>query len=174
MKETMKQANKDEYWDIYDSERRLTGRTHRRGDKIQEGDRHLVVVIWIANTAGEFLITRRALCKEGWPGYWETIGGSALAGEDSLTAALREVKEESGILLNPENGKLFFQRTGKTGYHDSWLFRQEFDLADVVLQEGETIDARKATIPEIREMMARGEFIAAKIFPEIELLEALK
>jgi hypothetical protein len=38
-------------------------------------------------------------------------------------------------------------------------------------QDGETIDARKATIPEICEMMARGEFIGTDVFPEFELLE---
>jgi hypothetical protein len=43
----------------------------------------------------------------------------------------------------------------------------------VVLQEGETIDERKATIPEIREMMINGEFIGTDVFPEFELLEGL-
>jgi 8-oxo-dGTP pyrophosphatase MutT (NUDIX family) len=131
------------------------------------------VIIWIVNADGEFLITRRAFNKIGFPGMWEAIGGSALAGEDSLTAALREASEESGIALKPENGKLFFQQTDKTAHYDSWLFRQEFDLADVVLQEGETIDARKATIPEIREMISHGEFIGMDVVPEFELLEAI-
>ena len=38
---------------------------------------------------------------------WETTGGSALAGDDSLTAALRETKEELGIDLDPQKGVLF-------------------------------------------------------------------
>jgi 8-oxo-dGTP diphosphatase len=165
---------KDEYWDIYDSERKLTGRTHKRGIKLPDGDFHLVVRAWIVNSNGECLITRRALNKIGFPGMWEVPSGSAVAGEDSLAGAIREAREESGIALPPENGTLFSTYKRGDAFYDSWLFRQEFDLSDVVLQEGETIGARKAAIPEIREMMNRGEFIGTDTFREFELLEGLK
>ncbi|MDR0958398.1 MAG: NUDIX domain-containing protein [Clostridiales bacterium] len=164
---------KAEYWDVYDSERRLTGRTHKRGIKLPDEDFHLVVRAWIVDSKGECLITRRALNKIGFPGMWEIPSGSVVAGEDSVVGVLRETEEESGIVLLPENGTVFSAYKRGDTFYDSWLFRQEFDLADVVLQEGETIDARKATIPEIREMMARGEFIGTDVFPEFELLDRL-
>lgn len=40
---------------------------------------------------------------------WECVGGSVLAGEDSLTGAVREVKEEVGLELAPEQGILVFK-----------------------------------------------------------------
>jgi hypothetical protein len=58
-------------------------------------------------------------------------------------------------------------------FYDNYIFRQEFDLSDIVLQDGETIDARKVTITEIREMMAHDEFIGTDVFPEFEFLEGL-
>jgi 8-oxo-dGTP diphosphatase len=161
---------KDEYWDVYDSERRLTGRTHKRGIKLPDGDFHLVVRAWIVNSSGECLIIRRALNKIGYPGMWEIPSGSVIAGEDSLTGVLRETKEESGIVLLPENGTVFSAYKRGDAFYDNYLFRQEFDLAEVVLQDGETIDARKVTIPAIRDMMARGEFIGTDVFPEFEFL----
>ncbi|MDR3148773.1 MAG: NUDIX domain-containing protein, partial [Oscillospiraceae bacterium] len=96
-----------EFWDVFDSGRNPTGRTHRRSDPLPDGDFHLVVRAWIVNSRGEFLITRRAFNKIGYPGMWEVPSGSAVAGEDSLTAAIREAAEESGIVLLPENAELF-------------------------------------------------------------------
>ena len=96
------QSKADELWDIYDENRQLTGRLQRRGDPMQEGDYHLSVHVWMQNSRGEFLITQRSPNK-GYPLMWESTGGSALTGDDSLTAALREVEEETG--LRAENWK---------------------------------------------------------------------
>ena len=82
-----KGKNMAEFWDIYDAERRLTGKRHRRGDPLLEGEYHLVVHIWVRNSTGAFLITKRADGKEPFPGKWECTGGSALAGERSRGAS---------------------------------------------------------------------------------------
>lgn len=41
--------------------------------------------------------------KEGihWPGKWGIFGGGIEPGEDIMTAALREVEEEMGLVLTP-------------------------------------------------------------------------
>ncbi|AUD14346.1 hypothetical protein CW734_12755 [Planococcus sp. MB-3u-03] len=36
------------------------------------------------------------------PMLWETTGGSVITGESSLTGALRELEEETGLLARPE------------------------------------------------------------------------
>ena len=153
------QSAKDEIWDIYDSNRNLTGRIHRRAVPLQKGDYHLVVHVWMQNGSGEFLITKRAPNK-GHPNMWECTGGSAVSGDDSITAAIREVKEETGLDVHPENGIRVFSSMGADYISDVWLFRQDFDIHDVVLQENETIDAKYANIEEIRSMIDKGEFIA--------------
>jgi 8-oxo-dGTP pyrophosphatase MutT (NUDIX family) len=164
-----------ELWDVLDENRNFTGRTHKRGEPMQSGDYHLVVRAWIINSKGEFLITRRALDKVPWSGMWEIPSGSALAGEESLDAVIREAKEESGILLLPENAELFSTYRRDWGcFYDNWLFRQEFDLAGVVLQEGETIDARVATWSGISMMIESGEFIGRDVFAEFDLLEFIR
>lgn len=150
-----------ELWDIYDENRQPTGRTHRRGEPLKPGDFHLCVHVWIMNQDGKFLITKRSPNK-GFPNMWESTGGSALAGDDSLTAALREVEEETGLILDPDKGERIFECRGEKGDNyicDIWLFRQDFDIRDVVLQEGETCDARYATPEEIIAMMDEGSFV---------------
>jgi 8-oxo-dGTP diphosphatase len=55
---------------------------------------------------------RIAVCREGtvlmlqrcdnlFPGYWNLPGGHALPGEDALTAAARELCEETGVVAIP-------------------------------------------------------------------------
>jgi len=142
------QSNAGELWDVYDENRNLTGKTHIRGEDLLPGEYHLVVHVWILNNSGQFLMTQRSPNK-GYPLLWETTGGSALAGDDSLTAALREVKEETGLTLLPEKGKILRQYSGPDNHVDVWLFRQDFDLADVTLQEGETCGKRLSTPEEV-------------------------
>lgn len=151
------QSGAGELWDIYDENRNLTGRTHKRGDPLQDGDYHLAVHILVQNKNGEVLLTKRAPNK-GFPNMWEATGGSALAGDDSLAAALREVREETGIELSPENGQIILQKRGRDFFLDVWLFRQEIDLDAVTLQEGETTDKMLADVPTIRRLSAEGVF----------------
>lgn len=160
------QSSADELWDVYDSERKLTGRTHRRGDPMPEGDYHLSVHVWIQNSRGEFLNTKRSPNK-GYPNMWENTGGSAVAGDDSLSAALREVREETGFVLNPRNGQRIIEMKGKNYFADVWLFKQDFDLKDVILQEGETCDVRWASRVQMEMDMEKGLFVPVKCFEEI-------
>lgn len=152
------QSGAGEMWDVLDINRNPTGRLHRRGGFLAPGDYHLVVHVWMKNSKGQYLMTKRSPNK-GFPNMWETTGGSALAGDDSLTAALREVREETGLSLQPENGKCVFSVTEEDDFCDVWLFCQDFDLADVVLLEGETCDVKYADADEILQMQEAGSMV---------------
>ena len=142
-----------EFWDVLDEHGNNTGRLYERtlqfsNGHMSEGEFHLIVHIWILNDKGEFLISQRAPNKSQ-PHMWECTGGCAVAGDDSLTTALKEVKEELGITLDPKNGELFkrYKRVfdnGSGDFVDVWVFRQNVQLSDVIFQEGETCDAMLA------------------------------
>ena len=151
-------SSADERWDVLDADRKPTGRTHRRGDPLPEGDYHLVVQVWVRNARGEFLLTKRAPTK-GFPNLWEPTGGSAQAGDDSLTAALRELREETGLCLAPAQGRLARSMRRRADFLDVWLFEAEFALDEIVLQPGETTAAQAADAAQIRAMQARGEIV---------------
>lgn len=167
----------NEIWDVYDENRNLTGRYIERGrPRWQKGNYHLVVHVWKRNAKGEWLIDRRTPRKtDNMGGLWETTGGSAVAGDSSLDAALREAKEELGLTLLPESGHLFHTYINKgfngyTGFIDVWVFDCDCSLEDIVLQESETCDVMWASGDKIKEMIENGEFIGYEIYPYLDKL----
>jgi len=151
-------AANEELLDVYDANRKLTGKTRRRGEPPQPGEYNLVVLVCLMNSNGQFLITKRAPNKS-YAGMREFQGGCAVAGDDSRTAAVREVKEEAGLDLRPDNGELVFSRQFKHSFYDVWLYLQDFDIKDVALQPGETVDAKLATMDEIRDILNAYQFV---------------
>lgn len=85
-----------ELWDLYDAQGQRTGRTMTRGEDVPAGLYHLAVHIWPRNSRGEYLIQRRAPGVQWKPNLWAVTGGSAISGEDAVTAARRELREEIG------------------------------------------------------------------------------
>ena len=125
---------------------------------MEKGDYHIVVHVWIKNSRGEYLITKRAPHK-GWPNMWETTGGSALSGDDSITAALREVREETGLILDPKCGRIIHSYVRRDSFVDVWLFEEDHELSEVTLCENETTDKMYADAEKIKEMIDEGTFI---------------
>ena len=153
-----------EQWDVYDFQRQKTGCVHRRGEPMRADEYHLVVQVWIRNRHGQWLISQRAPGKSE-PLKWEPTGGSVLAGEDSLTGALREALEELGVRLDPRRGTLFCSARreqpcwANPGFLDVWVFEHDCAISDLCLQREETVDAVWASEAEIRTMIADGRFV---------------
>lgn len=57
----------------------------------------------LVNPDGLLLVLQRALTSKQGGGKWEFPGGKMDLGEDPTTAALRELREETGIELEPED-----------------------------------------------------------------------
>lgn len=150
-------GSEEELWDLVDGQGNKTGRLHRRGVPLAPGERHLCVHVWVQDPSGQFLITRRHEAKR-MGGLWECTGGCVLAGESSREAALREVAEETGLRLQPENGRVLLRYSGSYFVCDVWLFRQDFDPARLTLQPGETTAARAASADAIRALAQEDAF----------------
>ena len=155
-----------ELWDLYNERRELTGRDHVRGEEVPQGFYHLVVHIWIRNSKGEYLISQRSADRPAYPLMWECVGGSVTKGEDSLTGALRETKEEVGLTLSPEDGKLVYSVVGRVvngvkfrDIVDVWLF--EYD-GPVSLEQATTKEVAQTvwmTKKQIQELFDTGKLV---------------
>ena len=125
-----------------------------------QGTYHMVVHVCIFNQKGEMLIQQRQPFKEGWPNLWDvTMGGSALAGETSQQAAMREVKEELGLDIDLTNCRPSLTNHFEQGFDDIYLIHQEVDLSKLQLQYEEVQDVKWASQQEILELIREGQFI---------------
>lgn len=149
-----------ELWDVYDVNRRKTGETMVRGSAYAQGAYHLVVHICIFNDKGEMLIQQRQPFKEGWSNLWDvTVGGSAVCGDDSQSAAERELAEELGLHIDLHGIRPHLSITFDHGFDDIYLIERNVDLSELKLQYEEVQNARWASMEEILSMIDNGEFI---------------
>lgn len=149
-----------EYFDLYDCYRTKKNIIHKRGEIITEGNFHVVIHLWIINSEGKFLIQRRQPWKKGWPNMWDcAAAGAAQTGDDSISAVIRETKEEIGYIINPRELEPLFSIKFPVGFDDIWLLKKDINLQELHLQEEEVAEVRWASREEIIQMMMEGKFI---------------
>ena len=142
--------------DIYDKDRQLTGRVHRRGTPWQPGEYGLVVCVWVYDDRGRLLLTRRAK-EKSFAGTWENSGGAAQAGETSRQAIARELFEETGIKAGEEEFVLLDTGRDRSTHFDFYCLKRNVPLEKIVLLPGETDAAKWATFDEVHAMIRRNQ-----------------
>lgn len=151
-----------EFWDVLDAEGSPLGRVSERGKPLAAGEYHLVIHAWIRQSDGRFVISRRHPDKP-WGLWWECTSGSAVAGDGSLATALKEAREELGVVLDPGRGRRLYRDRFDDPFAswiaDCWLFEQDIALEKLILQREEVVQARLASIAEIGRMVDQERFV---------------
>ena len=145
-----------EFNDIYDKNRNLTGRVHRRGTRWRAGEYGLVVCVWVYDGAGNLLLTRRAP-GQSFAGTWVSSGGAAKAGETSRQAIARELFEETGIRASEEEFELIASDRDRNAHYDFDCLKRQTPVDEIVLLPGETDDVQWASMQQVRQMVRSGE-----------------
>jgi len=149
-----------ELFDLYTADRVKTGRTMVRGEPTPEGYYRLVVHVCIFNQEGQMLIQQRQPFKQGWSNLWDiTVGGSAISGDSSRSAAERETLEELGLSIHLTDVRPTITIYWEHGFDDYYILTQEVDLDSLHLQYEEVQAVRWATLEEILKMIDDGQFI---------------
>lgn len=157
-----------EKWDIYNEEKRQTGKKcFSDVRKLKSGEYHLVVTAIILNENNEILISKRAGYKTH-PNMWECCGGSVRSGESSLEGMLREIKEELGIVFNKREA--MYLKTIKSeenhDFKDLWVFKRNIKDNEITKPDGEVIDTKWVKIEEFNKMLNNNEFVPTIDFNE--------
>ncbi len=141
-----------EFWDAYKADGTLAGFDLIRGEKIPMGFFHMVCEAVIQHVDGDYLLMQRSFEKDIYPGAWEIgAGGSALKGEDKLTAMLREVREETGIDTGEAEELYRVVHEARQVIYNGYLLKTDYAKNAIKLQEGETIDYKWLTKEEFIE-----------------------
>ena len=152
---------KIEYWDIYDIHKQKTGKIIKRGDKLQDGEYHLFVQVWLVNKEGKYLSQERSE-RIKWPLMWCANGGNAKCGEDGITCAIREIKEELDIDITKLEGALFDTRVyvedNQNYFCDSFVFYCDKKINDYYYQKEEIKSLAYKDVSEIKELMKIRKF----------------
>ena len=148
-----------ELWDIFDENRVPTGRTVERGGFVlKPGEYHLVVHIWVITSKGDILIQRRSDEKELMPGEWAATGGAAISGEDSFTAARRELQEELGIFTDRNTLKPLISLKRKNSFLDVWFTVCDLPIDRLTIQASEVAEIKLVSKDELKKMIEEGHF----------------
>lgn len=150
-----------ETWDLVDGSRNSIGKIHMRGKALLTGEYHVAVEIFTINADGRILLTQRAALKS-YPLLWESTGGSVNAGETSINGAVRELKEETGLCVKPENLQYLGELKRENSFLDSyiWISDKNIDLLELTLEPGEVSDAKFVSLKELVEMQQAGNIVS--------------
>ena len=143
-----------EIWDLYDASGRRTGKTMVRGEEVPAGMYHLGVHIWPINSRGEFLVQRRSMTVQWKPGLWAVTGGSAVAGEDALTAVRRELFEELGYCAQEHEIKRIACLRRSNSFCNVFTIRLDCPAEEFVLQKEEVSEVKWCSSERLLRMVS--------------------
>jgi 8-oxo-dGTP pyrophosphatase MutT (NUDIX family) len=155
--------------DLYDENRNLTGKTIYKGEPIPDGNYIIVVLVFIQNSEGKFLIQKRSEAKNG---LYATTGGHPKSGESSIQGVITEVKEEIGIDLNPEDLQLYYggRSDEEQVFWDDYYVKMDIpDIGSLQLQEEEVASLHWFSVDEILDLRKKDLFFMNH-FEEFEML----
>ncbi len=148
----------DELVDILDEEGNRTGETMLKSMAHRKGLFHPTVHVWLYTANGLLLLQKRAAVKETHPLLWDvSVAGHIAAGEEIITAALREVKEEIGLELQASDLEKIgvFRSVHRhtdtlvdSEYHHTFISELKVPVSGLLKQESEVDDL--ALVPLLR------------------------
>jgi len=175
-----------EYLDVLDENGSPTGEKKSKPDVHRGGNWHKTVHVWVINPAGELLIQKRSPDIDSYPNMWDiSSAGHVLAGENSITSALREIHEELGLEVKPENFEYLFTVVQQAVLNDGTYINNEFNdvyllkfglnPSEFKLQKEEVSAIRWMPYKELKEIIKNGssDFVPhpdeyAKLFVELD------
>lgn len=159
-----------ELWQLYDEQGRpLDGRGGTKDDVFGKALLHGASHVWIwrkADDKVQILLQKRAADKRTWPNYYDiSAAGHIDLGEDPITAAIRETKEEIGH--DASDNDLCFIGTdrrhivtpdGKSTENEiCWLYALKLeDASGLSLDDGEVASVVWKDIEEMKQEVGNG------------------
>lgn len=151
-----------------------TGEVLPRDEIHKKGLWHRAIVVAIVNEKNQVLLQQRSTNKEKNAGMWDiSVAGHISSGQDSLSAAAREINEEVSVLLGYrteiKDFRYMYSFCREEKFRDDFIERQFYDffilrtsgLDDKTLyfQESEVQAVKFVDLTELQRMIDHNELV---------------
>lgn len=121
-------AINEEIFDVVNDRDEVIGNKLRR-EVHRDGDKHRAVHVLVFNSRGELFLQKRSMSKDTHPGVWDSSASGHLdVGEEYDACAIREAREELGLVLENSPKRLFkIDACLATGQEFVWIYRCEHE-----------------------------------------------
>jgi len=140
------------------------GKTILRSLARKNGLMYSVIHLWIYNSKGGVLLQHRCKEKKLYPDMWDvSIAGSVIAKESPIDAAIREAKEEIGLVIFKDELNEVFTFTENFDYGKDkmcelahvFLFKYNAPIESFKLQKEEVDEVRFFSQKEIKDIFKK-------------------
>lgn len=156
----------DEIFDVVNDRDEVIGQSTRR-EVHARGLLHRAVHVLVFNARGQLFLQKRSMAKDSAPGCWaSSCSGHVDAGEDYLTAAVRELEEEIGLRISGSHLLVPILRSGpcaETEQEFVWIYRLQSE-GPFVLNPSEIDSGKWFSLPELNREIAETPASFAKSF----------
>jgi len=159
----------DELLDVLDDQGKYTGETILKSEAHRTGVFHATVHIWFYTKTSYVLIQQRGRNKKTFPSLWDvSVAGHIEAGESTLAASLREIKEEIGLTLKSEDLQKIgvykaIKRHSETlidcEFHHTYLTELKVPFEDLKKQESEVAALALVHLSELPSLIVSEKFV---------------
>jgi isopentenyl-diphosphate delta-isomerase type 1 len=153
-----------ELMDVLDENGNKTGIVKEKNEIYKEGLWHNAVHIWIINDNMELLVQKRNPKKETYPNLWAiSVAGHVRAGETSLIAGKRELKEELGQVVEDNALQFLFrikridENTNLNVFDDVYLVKLNLDVEQTKLQYSEVTDIKYIYFEYLKQILENND-----------------
>ena len=150
--------NRLELFDAYDIHGKSLGYDLVRGMPIPDNVYHYVVEIYTFDHQHDLLVTKRHPNKF-YPLYWEVTAGAVLKGEKPLEAAVRELKEETGLSVSESDLICVSKIINDHCFIVSYMVCIDSTQPVITLEDNETIAYQWIPFPQINSFINRADFV---------------
>lgn len=118
----------EEIFDVCNEHDEVIGQ-NTRPEVHRLGLRHRAVHVLVFNSRGEVFLQKRSMKKDTFPGAWDSSAAGHLdSGEDYDQCAVREMREELGIVAEKTPERLFkIAARAETGQEHVWVYKYQCD-----------------------------------------------
>lgn len=164
----------EEMLDVLDENGIKTGEILTRKEVHKRGLWHRIIVVAIVNEKNQVLLQQRSFTKDKNPGMWDiSVTGHISTGQDSLSAASREINEEVsvdlGYKVDIKDFRYMFSYRKQEIVSEDHIDRQFYDFfilrknglkeKNIKVQESEVEQVKFVSASELNSMIEHNEIV---------------